>query len=261
VKLFGRTVDLLLILAIGLIFSGAMLAAPTPMSKDKESDKEKEHEGQKIDSGSFGVFMSGHRVGTETFSIYQSNTGSVIKSEFKTENDPNQAIQDSTLQLTAGGEIRRYEWNEISPGKASSVVLPNDQFLNQKWSTGPQDKDHEQPYLLSPSTSILDDYFFIHREVLVWRFLAATCKQEKGQIQCPIKQRAQFGTLDPRQHSSAPLTAEYLGREKINFKGSPQEFNRVEFKTDVGNWQLWLDDQFKVMRIVIEGDNTEVVRD
>ena len=137
----------------------------------------------------------------------------------------------------------------------------SEQPKGYEWSTGPQDKDHEQPYLLSPSTSILDDYFFIHREVLVWRFLAATCKQEKGQIQCPIKQRAQFGTLDPRQHSSAPLTAEYLGREKINFKGSPQEFNRVEFKTDVGNWQLWLDDQFKVMRIVIEGDNTEVVRD
>jgi hypothetical protein len=29
----------------------------------------------------------------------------------------------------------------------------------------------------------------------------------------------------------------------------------------MGNWQIWLDDQFKVIRIVIEGDNTEVIRD
>lgn len=238
-----------------------LAASAAPGQKDKEKEKDKEHQGQTVDSGSFGVFMSGHRVGTETFSIYQNNTGSVIKSEFKTENDPNQAVQDSTLQLTATGEIRRYEWKEISPGKAQSVVVPNEQFLNQKWSSGPQDKEHEQPYLLPPSTSILDDYFFIHREVLAWKFLAATCKQEKGQVQCPIRQRIQFGTMDPRQHSSAPLSAAYLGRDKINFKGSPQEFNKVEFKTEAGTWQLWLDDQFKVMRIAIEGDNTEVLRD
>jgi hypothetical protein len=261
-KLSGRIIAFILVFAIALLSSIASVAAPYPKGKDKESDKE--HEAQKIDSGSFGIFMSGHRVGTETFSIYQSNTGSVIKSEFKTENDPNQAVQDSVLQLTASGEIRHYEWKEVSPGKAESVVVPNDQFLNQKWSSGPQDKPHEQPYLLSPATSILDDYFFIHREVLVWKFMAAICtKLANGQMQCLTKQRTQFGTLDPRQHSSAPMSAEYLGREKINFKGSPQEFSKVELKTDVGSWQLWLDDhdQFKVMRIIIEGDNTEVIRD
>src|ERR1039458_6727633 len=132
----------ILVFAMVLLSSIAAVAASSPKEKDKESNKE--HEAQKIDSGSFGVFMSGHRVGTETFSIDQSNTGSVIKSEFKTENDPNQAIQNSVLQLTANGEIRRYEWKEVSPGKAESVVVPNDQFLNQKWSSGPQDKPHEQ---------------------------------------------------------------------------------------------------------------------
>ena len=43
-------------------------------------EKEKEPEGQKVDSGSFGVFMGGHRVGTETFSIYQNQNGSIIQS-------------------------------------------------------------------------------------------------------------------------------------------------------------------------------------
>jgi hypothetical protein len=223
-------------------------------------EKEKEHEGKQVDSGSFGVFQNGHRVGTETFSIFQTASGSFIHSEFKTENAPTQDVQTSELELTASGNLRRYEWKELSPEKAVSVVVPNEDFLNQKWSTE-EEKEHEQPYLLPASTSILDDYFFVQREVLAWKFLAAACKQEKGQVQCPIKQRAQFGTLDPRQHSSASLSAEYLGREKITFKGSPQEFNRVEFKTDMGNWQIWLDDQFKVIRIVIEGDNTEVIRD
>jgi hypothetical protein len=239
----------------------AASAAPGPSPKEKEQEKDPTE--KLVDSGSFGVFMNGHRVGTETFSVNQDRTGSVIKSEFRTENDPNgaAAVQTSELHLTPNGEIRRYDWKELSPERASSVVVPNDQFLSQKWNSGPQSKDKEQPYLLPRSTSILDDYFFVHREVLVWKFLAATCKQEKGQVQCPMKQRAQFGTMDPRQRSSAPLSAEYLGREKISYKGNQQEFNKIELKTEAGAWQLWLDDQFKVVRIVIEGDNTEVIRD
>jgi len=233
------------------------LANATPMPKEKE----KEHEGKNIDSGSFGVFQNGHRVGTETFSIYETSNGSVIHSEFKTENAPTTAVQTSVMQLTASGDIRRYEWNELSPEKAESVVLPNDDFLTQKWRTGPQQKEQEQPYLLPASTSILDDYFFIHREVLAWKFLGAACKQEKGQVQCPLKQRAQFGTMNPHQHSSAPLSAEFLGREKVSLKGGQQDLIKLELKNDAGTWQLWLDDQFKVMRMSVVGENTEVDRD
>ena len=258
-KLSFRLIALLFVTTLACCVAAS--AAPSPGNADKGKEKEKEGPRQSIDSGSFGVFMNGHRVGTEKFSIDQTNTGSIIKSQFKTENDPNTAVQESTLELSASGDIRRYEWNELSPGKARSVITPNEQFLTQKWSTGPGEKDHDQPYLLPPSTNILDDYFFIHREVLVWRFLAVTCRQEKGQVQCPIKQRSQFGTLDPRQHSSAPLAAEYMGREKIAYKGNQQEFNKVGLKAESGSWFLWLDDGFKVIRIVIEGDNTEVIRD
>lgn len=224
-------------------------------------EKENEHEGQKIDSGSFGVFMGGHRVGTETFSIYQNQNGSVIESEFKTEGSAAQATQNSELRLTGSGEIRRYDWREVSPNKSQLTIVPTDQLLTQKWTTGPQEKEKEQPYLLPPSTSLLDDYFFVHREVLAWRFLAAACKQEKGQVQCPVKQRAQFGTLNPHQHSSAPGTMEFLGREKVTLKGTEQELNKLELKCDSGTWFLWLDDQFKLMRISIVGENTEVLRD
>jgi len=230
------------------------LAAPMPKEKDKE------HEGKLVDSGSFGVFQSGHRVGTETFSIYETGTGSVIRSEFKTENAPTQDVQTSELQLTAGGDLRRYEWRELSPEKAESQVVPNEDFLNQKWSVG-EEKEHEQPYLMPVSTNILDDYFFIQREVLAWRFLAAACKQEKGQVQCPPRQRAQFGTLNPHQHASAGLSAESLGREKVTLKGGPQDLNKLELKNEAGTWQLWLDDQWKVMRISIVGENTIVDRD
>ena len=255
-KLSYRLLAFMMALVWCIAASGS-LASAAPMPKEKE----KEHEGQNVDSGSFGVFQNGHRVGTETFSIHQTANGSVIQSEFKTENGPTQAVQTSEMKLTAGGDIRRYEWKEVSPEKALSVVLPNSDFLTQKWSTGPEDKEHEQPYLLPASTSILDDYFFVHREVLAWKFLGASCKQDKGQVQCPLKQRAQFGTMNPRQHSSAPLSAEFLGREKVSMKSGQQDLLKLELKNDAGTWQLWLDDQFKVMRMSVVGENTEVVRD
>ena len=255
VKLSPRRIALISALVCAVTLS----AAPVP--KDKEKEAEKKHQGQDVDSGSFGIFMNGHRVGTETFSILQSNTGSVIHSEFKTVNAPTEAAQTSELELTAAGEIRSYEWKEVAPGKAHAVVGLNEEFLMERWSAGPEDKEHQQPYLLSHTTNILDDYFFIHREVLVWKFLAAACSRDKGQLQCPVKQRTQFGTLNPHQHSSAPLTAEYLGREKVAFKGGQQEFNKIEFKAESGSWLLWLDDQFKVERMFVEGDNTEVIRD
>ena len=232
-------------------------AASTP------KEKEKEHEGKNIDSGSFGIFQNGHRAGTETFSIYQTGSGSVIQSEFKTENAPTQAVQTSEMQLTANGEIRRYEWKELSPEQAESVVVPNDDFLTQKWRGGPpgKEKEQQQPYLLPLSTSILDDYFFIHREVLAWKFLATACKQDKGQVQCPLRQRTQFATLNPHERSSAALSAEFLGREKVSLKSGQQELIKLELKNDAGTWQLWLDDQLKVMRMSIVGENTEVDRD
>jgi hypothetical protein len=259
VKSFFRLLAILMLLA-GCI--GAW-AAPLPKDKDKEKEKDKEakHDGQEIDSGSFGVFQNGHRVGTETFSIYQTGYGSVIHSEFKTENAPTEAVQTSEMQLTAHGDIRRYEWKELSPGKAQSQIVPNSDFLTQKWRTSPQEKEQEQPYLLPVSTNILDDYFFVHREVLAWKFLGASCKQDKGPLECPVKQRAQFGSLNPHQHSPAPLSMEFLGREKISLKSGLQDLLKLELKSDASTWQLWLNDQFKVMRMVIVGENTEVDRD
>ena len=223
--------------------------------------KEKSGDAQKVDSGSFGVFMNGRRVGTETFSITQNSNGSVIQSEFKTEGSAGQAVQNSELQLTGTGEIRRYEWKEQSPGKAQSVVVPNDQFLTQKWTAGPQDKQQEQPYLLPTATSILDDYFFVHREVLAWKYLASACRTEKGQVQCPLKQKAQFGTMNPRQHSSAPASMEFMGREKMTVGNTEKELSKLELKSETGSWLIWFDDQFKVLRISIPSEKTEVIRD
>ena len=140
-------------------------------------------------------------------------------------------------------------------------ALANDQFVTQKWSMGADDKEHEQPYLLPTSTSILDDYFFIHREILAWKYLATGCKQQNGGLSCPKEQEAKFGALNPHARASMLVTMTFAGREKILVRGVERELNRFSLKGEIGDWSLWLDDQFKLVRIVVKGDNTEIVRD
>jgi hypothetical protein len=245
-------------LAISAVFTTILLVVALIAGA---ASKEKESVGQKVDSGSFGVFVNGRRVATETFSVTQSNNGSVANSQFKTEPGADPAAQSSQLELTGNGDLRRYEWKELSPGKAQAQVLPNDNLLIERSTSNPQDKQEEHPFLLPTSTSILDDYFFIHREILAWKYLASSCHQDKGQLSCPVHQRAQFGTLNPHSRSSMLVSMEFAGKEKTMVHGVESELYRLDLKSEAGDWQLWLDNQFKLLRILVAGDNTEVLRD
>ena len=59
------------------------------------------------------------------------------------------------------------------------------------------------------------------------------------------------------------VTLEPVGREKVQLKGSEREVPRFNLKFEGGEWALWLDDQdhYKVLKISIPSEKTEVVRD
>lgn len=246
-----RVQPILVLLGLGLL---AAASAPAASGKDEKPS------GQMVDSGSFGVFINGHRVATETFSIQQNANGSSVTSEFKSEAGLDKAVQTSEWQMTGSGELRKYEWNETSPGQSQATVLPNQEFLIERFKSGPLEKEQEQPFLLPASSSLLDDYFFVQREVLAWKFLASSCPQEKGVPQCP-KQPVQFGALNPHARSSLSVGVGFAGRDKVTIRGVERELIRLNMKIESADWALWLDDQFKLQRILISGENTEVVRD
>ncbi|HXY15881.1 MAG TPA: hypothetical protein VEI26_15385 [Terriglobales bacterium] len=221
----------------------------------------KQPAGKTVDSGSFGVFMNGQRVATETFSIHEDESGSSVISEFKTEAGVQKAAQSSELQLDPKGELKSYEWKETSPGESHASVFPAQDFLTERFSKSLEEKPHEQPFLLPASTTILDDYFLIQREVLAWKFLATTCKQENGQISCPLKQSVQLGTLNPHTRQSMSVGVQYSGREKVSVHNAERELIRLDVTTETGNWALWLDDQLKLEKIMDLSGNTEIIRD
>lgn len=248
-KIVGKN-TVALVLGLGVLM---------PISANAK-DKAKASTEDTVDTGSFGVFSSGHRVATETFTVKQGSDGSNVSSLFKSAQGELQAEQSSELQLTPSADLRRYQWKATSPEKIEATVVPNGDFLVEHFSTGTDSKPHEQNFLLPASTVILDDYFFVQREVLAWKYLASSCKKDKGVLQCPMKQGVQLGTLNPHARSSMAVSIEFAGRDKVTFRGAEHEFSKFIMKSEVGDWTFWLDDQFKLVRLV-DDSGTEVVRD
>jgi hypothetical protein len=257
--MFGRRDNVVLssrYLAVLLVV--AALSASL-LAKEKDRDKAA---AATVDNGSFGVFKNGQRIATETFSIQDSPNGKVITAQFKTEGGSEPNSQSSELRLSAGGDFVHYQWRELLPGKSELTVVPNDQFLLERVTNGPADKPAEQPFLMPTSTMVLDNNSFVQREVLTWKYLASSCAREAGGFKCS-QAPAQFGVIIPQERISMSVTLELVGKEKVRINNTDRELLRLNLKDDTGEWALWVDDQnmFKLMRIIVAGAGTEIVRD
>ena len=224
------------------------------------SDKKNQNKPQVVDSGSFGIFVKGQRVANETFTIQQQNDISVIKSELKETVGPDPASQKSELEITSTGALLRYEWSQASGGSLS--VAPDNEFLKERIVPPSSAKPAEQAFLMPNTSAILDNNFFVHREILIWRFLAADCKPENSSLKCQ-QDPGEFGVLVPQDRTSMHVRLELIGKEKVTIRGTERELIRLNLKGENFEWALWVDekDQFKLIRASIPADNTEVVRD
>jgi hypothetical protein len=211
-----------------------------------------------IDKGSFGIFVSGRRVATEDFTISQTAQGSVAESALKLEDG--KPAQECKLQLAPDGNLLRYEWKVVGgQDKSSSVIEPENEFLIQH-IVMPDLKTADRHFLLTTATSIVDDYFFSHREILLWRYLGGNCKAEAGKPGCTLVP-AQLGVITPRQQSSALVNLSYVGLDNVLYKGTQTEMSHFKISTENSEWHLWLDDGNKLVKIAIPADSTEVIRD
>ena len=241
------------VIAVALVGTAATLAAG-----DKK-DKAKPSAPQMVDSGSFGVFIKGQRVITETFNIQQESDYSSIKAQLKETAGATPTDQKSDLEITSTGQLVRYEWSQATG--SSLMVVPKDEFLIEKITATPTAKAAEQPFLMPNTSTILDNNFFIHREVMAWRYLAtAPCHGDAGNRQC---QPEEYGVLVPQDRTSLRVRMELAGKEKVTIHGSQRELLRLNLRGEGFDWALYLDDhdRYKLMRVAIPADNTEVVRD
>lgn len=213
-----------------------------------------------VDSGSFGVFREGKRVATETFKIEQVPGGSTATFQLKMDDGSKEPAQTAEMELTSSGALKRYEWHQMIPEKAEALVTPNDPFLMERLVSAPGAKPVQQPFLAPPTTIILDNNFFAQRELLAWRYMAGGCKPGAQGTECKLSPE-KFGVLVPQALTTATVTMESAGWEKVSIRGAERSLIRLNLKTDNGDWALWLDSSYKLMRMMIPGQNVEVLRD
>jgi hypothetical protein len=221
-------------------------------SHDKKNSRD---ESKIVDAGSFGIFQAGHRVATETFRIQQSATQSLTTSEIKTEG-PQPMVQNSELTMAANGDLMKYQWRESQPEQLESSLDAGDQILTQHIIMS-EKKEKDIPYILPSSTSVLDDYFFVHREVLTWRYLATQCPVLTN---CKLS-KVNIGIIVPRQHTSGLVSMEFTGRDKVILKGVQTELNHFVLHADDVDWSLYFDDAQKMVKVEVPSEQTEAVRD
>jgi hypothetical protein len=244
------------------------------------ADKPKEKSSSHVaDSGSFGIYVNGKRVGTETFNITETlDTArrpeySTATSEIKFDDGRFKADQTAEMQISAQGELRSYTWRSTVPQKEEASVEPKDQLLVEHLLPADQ-KKVDVPHMLPVSTVILDDNFFSQREILLWWYLARGCKRKDNDLLCGT---GRFVILVPHQHAAGNATLELVGQDKVLIKGSERELNKVKLETngpqsltwlndqshesDSAQWLLWVDDQYRVIKMTVAGSNVEVIRD
>lgn len=243
------------IFVLALILSTAALAA----AKDKPKDK-KTASTQTIDSGSFGIFLNGKRIGTEKFNIEQQTDMAVITAEIKVDDGTSKSEQSSEMRVGTDGKLKLYKWQSTLPEHEEAIVEPKEDILVEHL-IGADQKKQDVPYILPLSTVVLDDNFFSQRELLVWRYLATGCMPKDNQLACGP---SHFGVLVPHQHSAASTVVELIGRDKVSVKGVEKELNKVKVDANGVQWLIWVDDpesRYKVIKMAIPSSNVEVWRD
>jgi hypothetical protein len=213
-----------------------------------------------IDTGTFSIFVSGQRVATEKFEIRRKDNVSLVDSEVRIEGGTQKVALSSQMELGPTGDLLRYNFREMSPGKAEAVVEPSAEFLVEHAKLNPAEKPQDMPFLMPASTVILDDYFFAHRQLLAWRYLASVCSPAGGSLRCKSAP-SQFGVIIPRQRTASQVTVAFVGREKVNVHGTVRDLNRLKLRVDDSDWSLWIDDQQHLVRILVPDQQLEVVRD
>jgi hypothetical protein len=212
-----------------------------------------------VDQGSFAIFQNGQRVATENFIIRQYPNSSVTSSELHVETTQSGENFDQSGELTLlpNGNLSRYEWKQLASPHNAAIVEPSDQFLAMHVVAA--GKTTEQQFFLTPSTFVLDDYFFSTREVLLWRYLATSCKPRPIGDGCDLT-RTRFAVLIPRRRTSAEVFIEFKGYDDTPLNGRPQHLRHFLLQTDGPDWHLWLDPNHKLLRISIPDTQTEILR-
>jgi hypothetical protein len=211
-----------------------------------------------VDSGQLSVVVNGQKVATENFTMQQGSDGSSVTSRLTFDNGTTKAQQESDLELTAEGGIRKYTWEEKQPGKAKLTAEPQDKtflVVHMKDSDTATPKDSTHPVDVSV-TNIVDDNFYSHVQVLLWRYLAMSCKTTQ---QCRFEEQ-KVPVFVPHQESAQTFTISFDGTDTLRLKNGKAEVGKYRVQTEGGEMHVWMQGT-KLVKLLMPSAAIEVTRE
>src|SRR5215470_2324948 len=97
-----------MVFVLALLFT-ANHAFARNKDKDKGKPARKTSSTQVVDSGTFGIFLNGKRIGTEKFNIEQHTDMAIITAEIKVDDGTSRSEQSSEMRVGGDGKLKLYK--------------------------------------------------------------------------------------------------------------------------------------------------------
>ena len=210
-----------------------------------------------VDSGQLSVVVNGRKVATENFTMQQGAEGSSVTSRLSFDDGVSKAQQESDLELGADGAIRKYTWQEKEPGNARLTAEPQDKsfiVVHMKENDAAAAKDSTHPVDIS-ATTIVDDNFYSHVQVLLWRYMALSCPNQQcrfGEQKLPV--------FVPHQEMAQLFTISFEGGDTLRLKQGKTDVNKYRVVTEGGEMHVWMQGT-KMMKLLMPSAAVEVTRE
>lgn len=211
-----------------------------------------------VDSGQLLVVADGKKVATESFTMQQSADGSSVTSRLTFDNGSTKAQQESELELGADGAIRKYTWQEKEPGKARLVAEAQEKsfiVVHMKENDVAAAKDSTHPLDVSV-TNIVDDNFYSHVQVLLWRYFAMSCGNPQ---QCRFVEQ-KLPVFVPHQEMAQVFTITFEGTDTLRLKNGKTEVGKYRVQTEGGEMHVWMNGT-KMVKLLMPSASIEVTRE
>jgi hypothetical protein len=210
-----------------------------------------------VDSGQLSIVVNGRKVATENFTMQQGAGGSSVTSRLMFDDGARKAQQESELELGADGAIHKYTWQEKEPGKARLTAEPQDKsfiVVRQKETDAATPKDSTHPVDIG-ATTIVDDNFYSHLQVLMWRYLALSCANQ----QCRFNEQ-KLPVFVPHQEMAQLFTITFEGNDTLRLRQGRTDATKFRVMTEGGEMHLWMQGT-KLMKVLMPTAAIEVTRE
>lgn len=196
-----------------------------------------------VDEGTFEHFVGQQRVGTETFTIHRVGLGA--DSELLANGTVEQSDRRLTPALKTRSDLTPTSYQVAATGatpRQLSIVLGGPRYASR--STGPEG-EVQREYRAGPGTTVLEE------GVAHQFYFVARGSSEPGSRLLVIR------PLDGRQ---VPLRFTSSTRENLRWGREVVSTLHVSFDLDGAQYELWADDEGRVLRVTRPADGWRAER-